>query len=176
MNIGCAHGPDFLPFQDKFELWGLDSSGQMIRMAIKYAEKHDISPNLLWADAVYLPFGECAFDYAIAVATYHHIPGKQSRGMALRELRRVLKPGGEAFITVWNRWQRIFLGKGSDVYIPWKAGDQVIHRYYYLFTYFEIVRALGDAGFKVLAARPESYYRLPLKCFSRNICVLVKRS
>jgi len=156
-------------------MWGLDSSGRMIKLAVKYADKHNISPNLLMADAVQLPFGDDVFDYALAVAAYHHIPGRQSRDMAFRELKRVLKPGGEAFITVWNRWQRIFLGKGKEVRVPWKTGDQVIHRYYYLFTYFEIGRALSDVGFKVLAMRPESYYKLPWKCFSRNICVLVKK-
>jgi SAM-dependent methyltransferase len=175
LNIGCAHGPDFLPFRGKFEMWGLDSSGQMIKMAVKYAEKHNISPRLLMADAVQLPFCDGVFDYALAVATYHHIPGRQRRDIAFRELKRVLKPGGEAFITVWNRWQRIFLSKGKEVRVPWKTGNQVIHRYYYLFTYFEIVKALSSAGFKVLAARPESYYKLPFKCFSRNICILVKR-
>jgi SAM-dependent methyltransferase len=156
-------------------MWGLDSSGRMIKMAVKYSEKHNISPCLLIADAVHLPFCDGAFDYAVAVAMYHHISGRQSRDTAFRELKRVLKPGGEAFITLWNRWQGIFLGKGKEIRVPWRTGDQVIYRYYYLFTYFEITRALRDAGFKVLAARPESQYKLPLKYFSRNICVLVKR-
>jgi len=175
LNVGCAHGPDFIPFSSRFEMWGLDSSAQMIRMAVKYAEKHNTSPNLLVADAVQLPFCNCAFDYVIAVAAYHHIPNIQSRAIAFRELKRVLKPGGEAFITVWNRWQSIFLGKGKEVCVPWKTKEKEILRYYYLFTYFEIEKALRKVGFKVLATRPETGYRLPLKYFSRNICVLVKR-
>jgi tRNA (uracil-5-)-methyltransferase TRM9 len=175
LNVGCAHGPDFLPFRDRFEMWGLDSSAQMIRMAVKYAEKYSINPNLLVADAVQLPFEDGVFDYVLAVATYHHISGRANRGRAFQELRRVLKPGGEAFITVWNRWQKDFLGKGREVRVPWKTREQEILRYYYLFTYFEIESALGQAGFKVLASRPEKAYNLPLKYFSRNICVLVKR-
>lgn len=175
LNVGCAHGPDFLPFSGRFEMWGLDSSAQMIRMAVKYAEKYGFKPNLLVADAVQLPFGDGAFDYVLAVATYHHIPGRRNRDMAFQELRRVLKPGGEAFITVWNRWQRNFLGKGREVRVPWKTREKEISRYYYLFNYFEIEAALRQAGFKVLATRPENGYRLPLKYFSRNICILVKR-
>jgi len=175
LNVGCAHGPDFLPFVGRFDMWGLDSSAQMIRMAVKYAEKYNFQPNLLVANAVQLPFSDGSFDYAVAVASYHHIPGRQDRGHAFRELRRVLKPGGEAFITVWNRWQRDFLGKGSEVKVPWKTGDKVILRYYHLFTYSEIGAALRQAGFKVLATRPENGYRRPVKYFSRNICVLVKR-
>ncbi len=175
LNVGCAHGPDFLPFKDRFEMWGLDSSEQMIRMAVRYSQKHSFTPNLLVADAGYLPFGSGVFDYVLAVATYHHISGRRNRDMAFRELRRVLKPGGEAFITVWNRWQRIFMGKGKEVQVPWKTREKEIPRYYYLFTYFELEADLRQAGLKVLATRPESGYKLPLKYFSRNICVLVKR-
>jgi tRNA (uracil-5-)-methyltransferase TRM9 len=175
LNVGCAHGPDFLPFRGRFEMWGLDSSAQMIRMAVKYEEKYSFRPNLLVADAVQLPFGNGVFDYVLAVAIYHHISGRQNREMAFQELRRVLKPGGEAFITVWNRWQRDFLGKGREVRVPWRTGEKEILRYYYLYTYFEIEAALIRARFKVLSARPENGYRLPLKYFSRNICILMKR-
>jgi len=175
LNVGCAHGPDFLPFKDRFEMWGLDSSEQMIRMAVRYSQKYSFTPNLLVADAGYLPFGSGVFDYVVSVATYHHISGRRNRDMAFREMRRVLKPGGEAFITVWNRWQRIFVGKGKEVQVPWKTREKEIPRYYYLFTYFELEADLRQAGLKVLATRPESEYKLPLKYFSRNICVLVKR-
>jgi tRNA (uracil-5-)-methyltransferase TRM9 len=150
-------------------------SAQMIRMAVKYAGKYSFKPNLLVADAVQLPFGNEVFDYVVAVASYHHILGRQNRERAFQELRRVLKPGGEAFITVWNRWQRDFLGKGREVQVPWKTGEKVILRYYYLYTYFEIESALRQAGLQVLATGPENGYGFPLKYFSRNICVLVKR-
>jgi len=175
LNIGCAHGPDFFPFRGRFEMWGLDASVPMIRMAVKYAEKYSFIANWLVADAVQLPFGNGVFDYVLAVAVYHHVSDRRNREMAFRELRRVLKPGGEAFITVWNRWQRDFLGKGREVQVPWKTREKVVLRYYYLFTYFEIEAALKQVGFKILATRPENGYTFPLKYFSRNICVLVKR-
>jgi SAM-dependent methyltransferase len=166
LNVGCAHGPDFLPFQDQFELWGLDSSGSMINMAVKYAGKFNLDVRLLVKDGV--------FDYAISVATYHHIKGKNEQRIAFSELRRVLKPGAEAFITVWNRWQREFWNKGKEVMVPWKTNASEIMRYYYLFTYPEIEYQLKSAGFKVLKAYPESEYKKRLKYFSRNICLLVK--
>ncbi|GAH98616.1 unnamed protein product, partial [marine sediment metagenome] len=61
------------------------------------------------------------FDWAIAVATYHHIQGDEQRQKTFQELRRVLKPDGEAFITVWNRWQPGFWLKGKEVNIAWKS-------------------------------------------------------
>jgi len=120
LNLGCAHGPDFLPF-------------------------------------------------------IHHIKGKEKKRAALNELRRVLKPGGEAFITVWNHWQPRFWFKGKEVAVPWRKKDKTLYRYYYLFSYAELERLVKQAGFEVLKSSPESSYHFPLKFFSRNICLLVRK-
>lgn len=172
LNIGCAHGPDFLPFKDKFDLWGLDSSPAMISLASHHSEKSKFSASLMVADAVSLPFQDRSFDWIISVAAHHHILDKQGRLQAFRELRRVIKPGGEVFLTVWNRWQKDFIGKGEQVIVPWKIKDQQLMRHYYLFTYQEIAKLLKTAGFTVIRTYPESNYRFPLKYFSRNICAL----
>ena len=176
LNIGCAHGPDFLPFKDAFELYGVDSSVQMIKYALRYASKFKFNPQLALADALYLPFADHVFDYAISIATYHHIEGKSRRKQAFAELRRVLKPGGEAFITVWNRWQRQFWRGGKEVMVPWNKEDREVLRYYYLFTYQEIEDLLKKSGFSILKIFPEYSYKFPVKLFSRNICVLARAS
>ena len=174
LNVGCAHGPDFLPFKDKFDLWGLDSSAPMISLALKYSDKFNFKASLLVADAVSLPFQDKSFDWIISVAAYHHILDKQSRLQAFRELRRVLKPGGEVFLTVWNRWQKDFIGKGKEVIVPWNIQNKQLMRYYYLFTYPEITKLLKSAGLAVMRSYPESNYRFPVKYFSRNICILAR--
>jgi ubiquinone/menaquinone biosynthesis C-methylase UbiE len=175
LNIGCAHGPDFLPFQQGFELYGVDVSPEMLGFARKYSRKFDFAVNLCVADASYLPFRDNTFDWAISVATYHHISGKEERQAALTELWRVLKPGGEAFITVWNRWQPRFWLSRREVAIPWRTRDKTLYRYHYLFSYSELERLAKKAGLEVLKSFPESSYRFPLKTFSRNICLLVKK-
>lgn len=175
LNIGCAHGPDFLPFYRNFELHGVDLSFQMLRFARKYSAKFDLSVNLTLADAGYLPYPARTFDWAIAVAIYHHIKGNREREAALSELRRVLKPGGEAFITVWNRCQPRFWFKPKELAVPWRTKGKTLYRYYYLFSYPELGRLARRAGFDVLKSFPESSYRCPLKIFSRNICLLVKK-
>lgn len=175
LNVGCAHGPDFLPFKHNFELYGLDSSGRMTAMALKYAAKFNMNPHLVIADAVRLPFREQVFDYAVSIAAYHHIRQKQLRIEAFKELKRVLKPGGEAFITVWNRWQREFWNRGSELMVPWKTRDREVLRYYYLFTYHELEITMKQTGFHIIKIFPEYAYRFPLKWFSRNICVLVRK-
>lgn len=174
LNIGCAHGPDFLPFAGKFELWGLDSSPQMVKMAVKYAVKFDFAVNLIVGDATALPFKDESFDYAIAVATYHHIQHRYLRERAFMELRRILKPGGEVFITVWNRGQKRFWTQGREVLLPWKSKESKLFRYYYLYTYGELEKLMRKSGFRIMKSFPEYGYRFPLKFFSRNICIFAK--
>lgn len=174
LNVGCAHGPDFLSFKDSFELCGVDFSRQMLKLAQKYAAKFSFKVDLSLADAVSLPYTDNSFDWAIAVATYHHIQGDKQRREAFLELKRVLKPGGEAFITVWNRWQPGFWLKRRQLNIAWKSKGRTLYRYYYLFSYFELYKLLTGLGFKVVVMFPERAYHFPLRLFSRNICVLVK--
>jgi len=176
LNLGCGHGADFLPFRQNFDLYGVDFSSQMLSFARKYSEKFDFVVNLILGDVVRRPFSDGVFDWAISVATYHHIKGDRERQVALNELRRVLKPGGEAFITVWNRWQPRFWFAPKEVAVPWRVKGKTLYRYYYLFSYPELERLVKQTGFQMLKAFPESAYNFPIKFFSSNICLLVKRS
>jgi tRNA (uracil-5-)-methyltransferase TRM9 len=175
LNVGCGHGPDFLLFKTAFELYGVDFSAGMLEQARKYAQKFDFTVNLVEADARHLPYADNSFDSAIAVAVYHHIRESEGRLQALRELRRVLRPGGEAFITVWNRRQPKFWFKSKNTLVPWRSGKETFYRYYYLFSYGEIERLARRAGFEILRSFPESRYRFPVKTFSRNVCLLVRK-
>ncbi|MFC2056932.1 class I SAM-dependent methyltransferase [Chloroflexota bacterium] len=175
LNVGCAHGPDFLPFRENFDLYGVDFSTRMLSFALEYSKKFEFGANLFLADVCYLPFGDETSDWVISVATYHHIRNKRERQTALNELRRVLKPGGEAFITVWNRWQPRFWFSGKEVAVPWRIKDKTLYRYYYLFSYPELEKLLKQAGFQILKSFPESSHRYPIKLFSRNICLLVRK-
>jgi tRNA (uracil-5-)-methyltransferase TRM9 len=176
LNIGCAHGPDFPPFKASFELYGIDYSSEMIKLAQQYAEKYQFQVNLQEADARDLPFPDEFFDFAIAVAVYHHIEVKAGRVQALKELWRVLKPGGEAFITVWNKGQPRFWFKKKNIMLPWKTKEKTLYRYYYLYSYSELEKLVRQCGFKVIKSSPEMRYVFPVKDFSRNICLLIRKS
>ena len=176
LNVGCGHGPDFIPFKNGFELYGIDFSDRMLQNARKYALKYRFDVQLVNGDARLLPYADDSFDFAVAVATYHHIEDSDERLKALTELYRVLKPGGEAFITVWNKWQPKFWLKTKDVLVPWRSKDKTLYRYYYLFSYREIEELTRKAGFELVESSPESRYNFPVKTFSRNICILVRKS
>lgn len=175
LNIGCAHGPDFLSFRQSFELWGLDSSPAMLRQAVRYSTKFKFYVNLVAGDALSLPFPDNTFDWAISVAAYHHIRGREEREKAFEELRRVLKPKGEAFVTVWNGGQPRFWFKSKEQRVPWRLKEKLVYRYYYLFSYGELRKLLIKTGWEIITMSPEKSYRFPIRSFSRNICVLLKK-
>ena len=70
LNVGCAHGPDFLPFKDNFELWGVDFSTQMVRLAQKYAAKLKFNTHLAVADALSLPYPNNTGFFNITIPFY----------------------------------------------------------------------------------------------------------
>jgi hypothetical protein len=59
--------------------------------------------------------------------------------------------------------------------VPWRTQTKTLYRYYYLFTYGELKRLAGQAGFEIIKIFPESGYRFPVKLFSQNICLLAKK-
>jgi SAM-dependent methyltransferase len=175
LNVGCGHGADFPPFREGFDLCGIDFSAGMLGYGRKYAAKFDLDPRLALAYATELPFRDGAFDWAVSVATYHHLRTPEARLAALAELRRVLRPGGEAFITVWNRWQpRFWLGR-KETLVPWRTKSETLYRYYYLFSRGELEGLAGQAGLEVVRSFAEASYKLPVKTFSRNICLLLRK-
>lgn len=190
VNLGCAHGPDFLPFAADFDLHGVDFSAGMLRQGGRYQAKFGFSAGLVRADVGRLPFADESFDWAISVATYHHLP-REKQAAAFAELYRVLSPSGEAFITVWNRRQPRFWLRRKETVVPWRSRGQTLPRYYYLFSRGELARRVREAGFRVLddqrrcgdagrldgsrcrgnSCRP----RLKGGLFSRNVCLLVTK-
>jgi len=76
LNIGCAHGPDFLPFRQDFELYGIDFSREMLKFAQRYSRKFDFAVNLVLADAGYFPFPDGVFEAGIKAgwrSLYHRV-------------------------------------------------------------------------------------------------------
>lgn len=174
-NLGCGHGADFLPFRHGFELTGLDHSQGMLHQARRYMARHGFRAALVCADLCHLPFADNSFDCAVAVAGYHHIETKDGRRHALDELCRVLRPGGEAFISVWNREQPRFRDTPSDQWIPWRDGEVTLYRFYHLFTAEELASVLQQSGFAVAHIGPGTLRTDAATEDVRNICALIQK-
>ena len=96
------------------------------------------------ADARELPFRSASFDGALFVAGLHCVPGRVARIGALAELRRVVRPGGRALVTVWSRFREGGLSswRVADADVPW--GDST--RYYHFYTPLELMADCRAAG------------------------------
>lgn len=141
LNIGCAHGADFLPFPpEKFRFFGLDSSRELVLLSRKYAAKNSLVFRNLVADMRAIPLRDSSMDYIICMATLHHLLRREDRLKALKEMKRVLKR--QAFLTVWDRENPDLPCRET---IEKKWGDQT--RKYYLYTKEELEKELKEAGF-----------------------------
>jgi len=76
-------------------LWGLDFSPEMIRRARQRAMAPRAAPRWLVADACRLPFAAGVFGQVVASFSFHIWPCPVA---GLTELRRVLAPGGRAWV------------------------------------------------------------------------------
>ena len=156
VDIGCGNGRHLIPAAEKCDMVvGLDISIKMLEMAHQNMEKKGIeNVMLVRGDACHLPFPDNFFDGILFIAALHNIKGKKERKKALEEVRRVLKPGGRALISVWakwqDRWRKYFLlhPLKGDIYVPWRRGAEAI-RFYHLYSMREFKGDIRKAGLKI---------------------------
>ncbi len=105
LDAGCGPGQftilaaEALP---SLEIWGIDIAPTMIELAREHATASAASDRLHFqvADVARLPFPDGHFDAALSSGSIKHWPDPVA---GLRELHRVLAPGGRAFIGEMNR-------------------------------------------------------------------------
>ena len=169
LEIGCGNCRNLLDFaRQGFDCYGLDFSEEMLKQAVVFAKQNRIKIKLKKAEAEKLPFKKNSFDYALSIATIHHLK-KEDHLKALKEMFRVLKPNGIAIITAWNHlnpkfWKFLFK---KETLIPWKINDKIYMRYYYFFGFGELRSLVKKAGFKIIKSSS------PL---ARNIAFVAKKS
>jgi len=92
MGVGTGRFTTMLAAEGA-EVVGFDISASMVRIAGDKLKQEKLEGNsdLLVADATKLPFRDCSFDGALCINVFSHIPNYRA---SLREVARVLKPGG----------------------------------------------------------------------------------
>ena len=100
LDVGCGFGDLLYRLRGRFaELHGVDPSIDMVEHARDNMERRGLTSNcsIVRALAENLPFEDDWFDTVLMADTYEHIHPPQ-REAALREVRRVLRPGGRFII------------------------------------------------------------------------------
>ena len=102
LDVGCGLGGQdlFYLLKGARRVTGLDISQTNARIARScFVEREPDSsqrPLLAVADAAAMPFADNSFDVAISVYTFEHLAAP---ARVLEEIQRVIKPGGEVFIS-----------------------------------------------------------------------------
>lgn len=165
-DLGCGNGRLFEVLEKyKIKYFGLDISEELIEIATNsYPEG-----KFVVSDILETPYKKEEFSAVISIAALHHIPSKELRRKAIKEIHRIVKPGGKILISVWYFWNkpeytklvkkdfiRKILGVSqldkSDFMMPWKTGEgeEVTARYFHAWKEKELINELKKVGFSGL--------------------------
>lgn len=93
LDLGCGAGETSVYFAlQGAQVDALDISPEMVAVAQRLAERHQVKLHLHTGVAEKLPFASESFDLVFGNGVLHHV----DLIPALQEIRRVLKPGGKA--------------------------------------------------------------------------------
>ena len=147
LDAGCGNGKNML-IRPTINMIGCDVSNTLLEICSTKGL------NVVEANIINLPFKDNTFDAVICVAVLHHLSSHERRTQAVKEMLRVVKPGGKLFIEVWALEQNLTAKKFfkiennlNDYFVLWENKHQ---RYYHLFDKEEMTRMFptGEIGFQ----------------------------
>ena len=101
LEVGCGAGVDLARFaRGGAAVTGVDLSTSAIELARANFSQQGLTADLRVADGEQLPFADASFDFVFAHGVVQYTADPQRLA---DEVRRVLKPGGEAIFQVYNR-------------------------------------------------------------------------
>lgn len=163
LEIGVGMGADHLEFSAARPalLVGVDLTPRAVSLTRQRAAGLGADVHVFVGDAEHLAFPDDVFDLVYSWGVLHHSPDTQS---AIREIRRVLRPGGVARIMVYHRasivglllWARYGLGRGrpatrlNDLYANYLESPGTKS-----YSQSEATAMLRDAGFRTVSTTVE---------------------
>ena len=151
LDAGCGDGLLACSLAERgAHIFGLDADRRMLVAAAARARRRDVRATFVEGRLERLPFPDDAFDVVAAVTVLCFV---SDASVAVREIARVLRPGGRLVIGElgrWNTWaaRRRLLGwLGSPL---WKAA--------HFRTATVLCSLVKHAGFSVVGVRGAVYY------------------
>ena len=94
LDVGCGQGKSFRPLEEHFapgRIIAIDFEPQCVERATREAAREGLEVDVRQGDVAALELADESVDVVFCHQTFHHLT---RQGQALREFRRVLKPGG----------------------------------------------------------------------------------
>jgi len=154
LDAGCGNARNSVEIAAKAgSVFAVDFSKKMLERAAGLVKEKGLEDKirLVEGDVRELPLKDASVDSAFYVAVLHHLETAEDRRAAFAEMSRVLKPGGKAFVAVWNGRQKRFSKiQGPDAYITWKKKDgTAVERFHHFFEAKELGELAEAAGLAV---------------------------
>ena len=121
---GCGNGK-YLGVNPQTYKLGSDICLELVTIAA--SRGHEVAV----CDCLTLPYRSNQFDAAICIAVVHHLSTERRRVAALRELMRIVQPGGEALVYVWAMEQerrKVRKSKKLDQHTRFKRKEGWVNR------------------------------------------------
>jgi len=159
LEIGCGMGYDSLEFLERgVRVTATDLTPNAVKITRRHFEIADVQAEAVHtANALDLPFEDNTFDAVWANGVLH---ATGDTALAVREARRVLKPGGRAIISHFYRqpsWMYLLHQWGREN-IEFKEEDPPVNEF---LTEQEILAMFE--GFEVIEAVQDHYRALPVR-------------
>ena len=105
LEIGCGIGIDTVSLARKgFDITAIDLTESAITISRERAQKLGLPINYQVGNAERLDFKDDTFDVVYSFGVIHHTPNIKQ---AVREIHRVLKPGGKAYIMIYAKYSLV---------------------------------------------------------------------
>jgi len=95
LDAGCGNGKNISYFQNKCNMVGIDKSHGLVNICKE--RNYKVEQGTIGD----IDFPDNTFDFVMCIAVIHHIDTEEARINAMKEMIRVLKPGGKILITAW---------------------------------------------------------------------------
>jgi ubiquinone/menaquinone biosynthesis C-methylase UbiE len=147
LEVGCGAGWEAVRWaRAGMAVTGIDLSDAALALATRNLEHNGLDGTLMWGNAEELPFEDDTFDVVSSLGVLHQT---ESTEAAVREVHRVLKPGGQAMVSIYYKhsW-KILLTKFGRINFEFAHEDAPITRLYSkeemrrLFSEFRDIRVL----------------------------------
>jgi SAM-dependent methyltransferase len=108
LEIGCGLGTDTVRFaRAGARVTAVDITETAVALTRARLADEGLDGEVLQADAEELPFADASFDLVYSWGVLHHTPDTER---SIREVARVVRPGGEARVMLYNRRSLFALG------------------------------------------------------------------